>query len=120
MALLSTEDTVIARCYERIIRSVRRNSAFQLLADQFVVDEALVTMCGEVEEYLIDRPLTRNRMIPVISTPITPNHFFLLRVSSDISFRAIKQPVEPKMATSATISADSSCSSPTYRQDQSE
>ena len=69
--------------WERMIRSVRKILK-NLLGEQVVSDEVLLTFMAEVEAILNARPLTRLSLDPRDSEPLTPNHLLLMRSTSDI------------------------------------
>ncbi|PIK33170.1 hypothetical protein BSL78_30017 [Apostichopus japonicus] len=70
--------------WERMIRSVRR-ILVNLLSQQTVTDEALLTLMTEVEAILNGRPLTPLSMDPKDEEPLTPNHLLLLRSNPNTS-----------------------------------
>ena len=64
--------------WKRLIRSVRRILK-NLMMQQTISDDGLVTLLVEVESILNSRPLTPVIMDPEADVPLTPNHLLLLR-----------------------------------------
>ncbi|XP_038062679.1 uncharacterized protein LOC119733173 [Patiria miniata] len=66
--------------WERMIRSIRKILK-NLLQEQVVCDEVLLTVMAEVEAILNARPLTQLSLDPRDDEPLTPNHLLLMRPS---------------------------------------
>lgn len=69
--------------WERMIRSIRKILK-NLLQEQVVCDEVLLTVIAEVEAILNARPLTQLSLDPRDEEPLTPNHLLLMRSSPNV------------------------------------
>ena len=76
--------------WERCIRTARKILS-NLLQQQIVDDESLVTLMCEVEGIMNGRPITKVSGDPHDSEALTPNHLLLLRDGSSMPFATFKQ-----------------------------
>lgn len=70
--------------WERLVRSTR-TALRVVLRSKTVSEEVLITLLVELEALLNARPLTHLNFDPRDNSPMTPNHFFLLRAHPHVS-----------------------------------